>query len=45
VSIEDEGEQKKDSGKGFEEHKEESKPVEERKQAVTVRKIQIIKKG
>ena len=41
----DEGEQKKDSGKGLEEHKEESKPVEERKQAVTVRKIQIIKKG
>ena len=42
---ENKGEQKKDSGKGLEEHKEESKPVEERKQAVTVRKIQIIKKG
>ena len=41
----DKGEQKEDSGERLEEHKEESKPVEERKQAVTVRKIQIIKKG
>jgi hypothetical protein len=42
---EDKGEQKENSGKGLETHEEESKPIEERKQTVTVRKIQIIKKN
>ena len=44
-SREDEGKQKESETPRTEEPKEEIKPIEERKEGVTVRKIRIIKKG